>query len=125
MGESAVEDVETEDVTALREEGDLPVFIRLRIHPARSPVQVVALWQRFPAAAGHTTGAWPSATPLGTEYQRAPGEAVRCDCARCRALATAGQPESLPLPSVRVCSANGCRTSEHGTRTTAGLRGPR
>lgn len=93
-----MEDFEAEDITAMREEGDLPVFMRLRIRPARTPVQVVALWQRFPGPAGHRAGAWPSATPLGPEYRRAPGEAARCDCSRCRALAAPCEADPCRCP---------------------------
>ncbi|MFJ5817357.1 hypothetical protein ACIQGT_26185 [Streptomyces sp. NPDC093108] len=81
-----MEDIEAEDIAAMREEGDLPAFMRLRIRPDRALVQVVALWQRFPAPAGHTVGAWPSATPLDANRRRAGGEAALCDCPRCRAL---------------------------------------
>ncbi|MGY3056122.1 hypothetical protein ACVWZD_000366 [Streptomyces sp. TE3672] len=81
-----MDDFGAEDITALREEGDLPAFLRLRIRPAHTPVQVVALWQRFPAPAGHIVGAWPCATPLEAARQRARGEAARCDCPRCQAL---------------------------------------
>ncbi|MER5615906.1 hypothetical protein [Streptomyces sp. NPDC002215] len=93
-----MDDFGAEDITALREEGDLPAFLRLRIRPARTPVQVVALWQRSSGPSGHTTGAWPSTTPLGTERQRAPGEAARCDCPRCRAMAAPCEADPCRCP---------------------------
>jgi hypothetical protein len=84
-GEFAVEDFKVEDIAAMRKRGDLPAFIRLQIRPVRA-IQVVALWQRFPAPAGHTVGAWPSATPLPAGRRRERGEAARCGCPRCRTL---------------------------------------
>ncbi|WP_239770403.1 hypothetical protein [Streptomyces sp. CL12-4] len=91
-----------EDITAMREQGDLPAFLRLRIRPDRTPVQTAALWQRTAAPAGHVVGAWPSATPLQPGRQRAAGEAAFCDCSRCRAL---GAP----------CAADPCRCPLCGT----------
>ncbi|MFD7958964.1 hypothetical protein ACFV4X_36500 [Streptomyces ardesiacus] len=85
--EGAVEDFATDDIAAMREQGDLPAFMRLQIRPARAPVQVMALWQRFSGPTGHKPGAWPSSAPLGPHYRRAPGEPDLCDCARCLALA--------------------------------------
>lgn len=75
-----------EDISAMREEGDLAAFMRLRIRPARDTVKVVALWQRLSAPGGHVVGAWPSVASLPAGHQRAPGDAARCDCSRCRAL---------------------------------------
>ncbi|MEU1077740.1 MULTISPECIES: hypothetical protein [unclassified Streptomyces] len=96
--EGAVEDFATDDIAAMREQGDLPAFMRLQIRPVRSPVQVVALWQRFSAPAGHKPGAWPSAAPLGTDYRRAPGEPELCDCARCLALAAPCEEDPCRCP---------------------------
>jgi hypothetical protein len=85
--EGAVEDFATDDIAAMREQGDLPAFMRLQIRPARAPIQVMTLWQRFSGPTGHKPGAWPSSAPLGPYYRRAPGEPDLCDCARCLALA--------------------------------------
>ncbi|MEV4868504.1 hypothetical protein [Streptomyces syringium] len=93
-----MEDFEADDIAAMREEGDLPVFMRLRIRPARATVQVVALWQRFPVPVGHTVGAWPSATPLPTGHRRERGEAARCDCPRCRTLGTPCEADPCRCP---------------------------
>ncbi|MET9438796.1 hypothetical protein [Streptomyces sp. NPDC006551] len=70
-----LENFEAADIKAMRIEGDLPAFMRLRIRRARTPVQVVALWHRFPASAGDTTGAWPSTAPPRPGHWRATGEA--------------------------------------------------
>ncbi|MFF7953620.1 hypothetical protein [Streptomyces griseorubiginosus] len=78
-----MDDFGTDDIAAMREQGDLPAFLRLRIRPVRSPAAVVALWQRFPGPAGHRPGAWPSAAQLGADYRRAQGAPELCDCARC------------------------------------------
>ncbi|WP_143660564.1 hypothetical protein [Streptomyces sp. JHA26] len=91
-----------EDIAAMREEGDLPAFLRLRIRPDRTPVQTAALWQQCAAPARHTVGAWPSTTPLQVGHRRAPGEAAFCDCPRCRAF---GAP----------CAADPCRCPLCGT----------
>lgn len=88
----------TADIAAMREQGDLPAFMRLQIRPVREPVRVVALWQRF---TGHKSGAWPSATPLGANYRRAPGTPELCDCTRCLALAA-------------PCEENPCRCPQCG-----------
>lgn len=93
-----MEDVGPEDIAAMREQGDLPAFMRLRIRPVRAPVQVVALWQRFAVPAGHKPGSWPSATPLGADYRRAPGAAGLCDCVRCRALGAPCREEPCRCP---------------------------
>ncbi|MEU7031894.1 hypothetical protein AB0A60_35005 [Streptomyces sp. NPDC046275] len=96
--EAAVEDFATDDIAAMREQGDLPAFMRLQIRPVRSPVRVVALWQRFSGPAGHKPGAWPSAAPLGADYRRAPGEPELCDCARCLTLATSCEGDPCRCP---------------------------
>lgn len=46
---AAVDSFVAEDIAAMREEGDLAAFMRLRIRPARDTVKVVALWQRLSA----------------------------------------------------------------------------
>ncbi|MFC8019101.1 hypothetical protein [[Kitasatospora] papulosa] len=100
--EGTGEDFAPDDIAAMREQGDLPAFMRLQIRPVRSPVQVVALWQRFSGPAGHKPGAWPSAAPLGADYRRAPGAPELCDCTRCLALAA-------------PCGDNPCRCPRCGT----------
>ncbi|MFI0813524.1 hypothetical protein [Streptomyces echinatus] len=93
-----MEDFQTEDIAAMREEGDLPAFMRLQIRPVRTTVQVVALWQRFPAPAGHTAGAWPSAIPPSAGHRPARGAAARCDCPRCRTLSAPYGNHPCPRP---------------------------
>jgi len=95
---AAVDDFETNDIAAMREQGDLPAFIRLKIRPVRASAAVVALWQRFPGAAGHRPGAWPSATLLGADYRRGPGEPELCDCARCLAMAAPCESDPCRCP---------------------------
>jgi hypothetical protein len=87
----------------MREEGDLPAFLRLRIRPDRTSVQRVALWQRCAAPARHMAGAWPSAQPLVAGRRRAPGEAALCDCSRRRALGApcVADPGRCPLCGTR------------------------
>ncbi|MEU6293022.1 hypothetical protein [Streptomyces sp. NPDC046988] len=106
--EGAVEAFATEDIAAMREQGDLPAFLRLQIRPVRSAVQVVALWQRFSAPAGHKPGAWPSAAPLGADYRRAPGGPELCDCTRCLALAAPCEEDPCRCPR---CGASHARAA--------------
>ncbi|MFE9250934.1 hypothetical protein [Streptomyces sp. NPDC007088] len=93
-----MEDFQAEDIAAMRQEGDLPAFMRLQIRPVRTTVQVVALWQRFPAPAGHTPGAWPSAIPPKTDLRRGQGAAACCDCPRCRTLSAPDENHPCPCP---------------------------
>jgi hypothetical protein len=86
----------------MREQGDLPAFLRLRIRSDRTPVQTAVLWQHCAAPARHAVGAWSSPTALDARRQRAPGEAASCDCPRCRVL---GAP----------CAADPCRCPLCGT----------
>ncbi len=110
--EGAVEDLATDDLAAMREQGDLPAFMRLRIRPVRSAVRVVALWQRLSGPAGHKPGAWPSALPLGACFRRdRGGEPELCDCARCLALATSCE------------DSNSCRCPRRGTVRAPVMRG--
>lgn len=100
-----------EDIAAMREEGDLAAFMRLRIRPAPDTVQVVALWQRFSAPGCHVAGAWPSAVPQPAGHRRTPGTAARCDCSRCRALGTS-------------CEAGSCRCPLRGAHHASGVSRP-
>lgn len=86
------------DIAAMREQGDLRVFMRLQIRPMRSTVKVMTLWQRFTGPTGHKPGAWPSAAPLGAHYRRASGAPELCDCARCRVLAAACEEHPCRCP---------------------------
>lgn len=79
--------VAVDDITALRKEGDLPEFMRLRIRRPDTSPTANRPRRRFYRPPGHKPGAWPSATPLGPDYRRHPGEPELCDCVRCRALA--------------------------------------
>lgn len=87
-----VDDFETDDIAAMREQGDLPAFMRLRARPVRAPAAVMALWQRFPGPAGHKPGAWPSGT------QRGPGRPELCDRAQCLAMAAPGEGSPCRCP---------------------------
>jgi hypothetical protein len=98
---TAVDDFETDDIAAMREQGDLPAFMRLRVRPVRTPAAVMALWQRFPGPAGHKPGAWPSAAPPGAGSRQGPGQPELCDRARClaRAAPSEGDPCRCPRDS--------------------------
>ncbi|MET7489527.1 hypothetical protein [Streptomyces sp. NPDC005538] len=93
-----VDDFETDDIAAMREQGDLPAFMRLRARPVRAPAAVMALWQRFPGPAGHKPGAWPSGTQRGAGYRQGPGPPELCDRARCLAKAAPGEGAPCQCP---------------------------
>lgn len=75
---------ESEDVTAMREEGDLPVFMRVLIGPAPTASASLPPPFRDPA---HIPGAWPAPQSLAPGRVRAPGEPVYCGCLQCKVLA--------------------------------------
>ncbi|MFI9019305.1 hypothetical protein ACIGZI_35345 [Streptomyces griseus] len=92
-----------EDIAAMREEGDLAAFMRLRLRPVRDTVKVIALWQRLSDPGDHVIGAWPSTAPLPAQHQRAPGDAARCHCSRCRTLGAPCEADPCRCP---LCGAH-------------------
>ncbi|MEU9420194.1 hypothetical protein [Streptomyces sp. NPDC048272] len=87
---------EYEDITAMREEGDLGAYMRVLISPAAVPLAPTPTEFRDPA---HIPGAWPAPRPLPRGHVRAPGEAAYCGCLQCQALGEHVESDTCACPS--------------------------
>ncbi|GAA2639339.1 hypothetical protein GCM10010425_49210 [Streptomyces spororaveus] len=75
---------ESDDITAMRDEGDLGAFMRVLISPAPAEPAPSPTDFRDPS---HIPGAWPAPQPLPPGHVRAPGEPAYCGCLQCEVLA--------------------------------------
>ncbi|MFB7836234.1 hypothetical protein [Streptomyces sp. NPDC056056] len=87
---------ESDDITAMREEGDLGTYMRVLISPAVAPPAPAPTEFRDPA---HTPGAWPAPRPLPPGHVRAPGEPAYCGCLQCKALGEHVESDACACPS--------------------------
>ncbi|MFD4243618.1 hypothetical protein ACFWP3_18775 [Streptomyces sp. NPDC058525] len=87
---------ESDDITAMREEGDLGAYMRVLISPAPAAPAPTPEGYRDPA---HIPGAWPAPRPLPPGHVRAPGEPAYCACLQCQALGEHVESDACACPS--------------------------
>lgn len=75
---------EFDDITAMREEGDLGAFMRVLISPAPTASAPSPTDFRDPS---HIPGAWPAPRTLAPGHERAPEAPAYCSCLQCKVLA--------------------------------------
>ncbi|MFE2850224.1 hypothetical protein ACFXJO_03725 [Streptomyces lavendulae] len=75
---------ESDDITAMREEGDLGAYMRVLISPVPTEPATSPTDFRDPS---HIPGAWPAPRPPAPGHVQAPGGPTYCCCLQCQVLA--------------------------------------
>ncbi|MFJ5635286.1 hypothetical protein ACIQF5_21950 [Streptomyces goshikiensis] len=87
---------ESDDITAMREEGDLGAYMRVLISPA--PTEPAPSPTDFHDPS-HIPGAWPAPRPPTPGHVQAPGGPTYCGCLQCQVLAEHVESDSCACSS--------------------------